>query len=249
MDYQKINSKTIDRWVKEGWKWGIPVSHDEYLRALKGDYVLFLTPTKPVPEHWLKDIKGKKVLGLASGGAQQMPILTALGARCTILDFSDSQLESERKTAEREGYEIKIIKADMSKPLPFEDESFDFIIHPVSNCYVEDVESIWKECYRVLKHGGYLLSGMDHYLNYLVDEDEKMIINEMPFNPLKNPEQMKQMIESDCGVQFSHSLEEQIGGQLKAGFRLLELYEDYNGEGRLNDMHIPTMLATRSVKE
>lgn len=49
-------------------------------------------------------------------------------------------------------------------------------------------------------------------------------------------------------MQFSHSLEEQIGGQLEAGFRLLGLYEDTNGTGRLHEMHIPSFLAMRSVR-
>ena len=105
-----------------------------------------------------------------------MPIFTALGARCTVFDYSVKQIESEKMVAEREGYEIEAIRGDMSKPLPFEDESFDMIFHPVSNCYVEDVRSIWKECYRVLKPGGYLLSGTDHYVNYIVDAEEKQII-------------------------------------------------------------------------
>ena len=49
-------------------------------------------------------------------------------------------------------------------------------------------------------------------------------------------------------MQFSHTLEEQIGGQLEAGFLLLELYEDTNGEGRLHELHIPSYYATRAVK-
>ena len=52
----------------------------------------------------------------------------------------------------------------------------------------------------------------------------------------------------NAGVQFSHSLEEQIGGRLEAGFMLLAIYEDTNGEGRLHEMNIPTYLAMRSVK-
>ena len=59
---------------------------------------------------------------------------------------------------------------------------------------------------------------------------------------------MKQLEKEDAGVQFSHSLEEQIGGQLEAGFSLLSLYEDTNGEGRLHEMHIPTFLAMLSKK-
>jgi hypothetical protein len=59
---------------------------------------------------------------------------------------------------------------------------------------------------------------------------------------------MRQLKADNSGVQFSHSLEEQIGGQLEAGFVLLSMYEDTNGEGRLHEMNIPTSLAMRSVK-
>ena len=50
-------------------------------------------------------------------------------------------------------------------------------------------------------------------------------------------------------MQFSHSLEEQIGGQLEAGFTLMDLYEDTNGEGRLHELNIPTFLALQSMKK
>jgi hypothetical protein len=64
-----------------------------------------------------------------------------------------------------------------------------------------------------------------------------------------NPEHRKLLEEQDCGMQFSHSIEEQIGGQLEAGLRLLNIYEDTNGEGRLHELGIPTFLAMRSLKE
>ena len=249
MDYQEINAKTIDRWIEEGWEWGKPITHEAYEKAKAGDWDILLTPTKPVPHEWFGDLKGKRILGLASGGGQQMPVFAALGADCTVLDYSEKQIESERLVSEREGYSIRIIRGDMTKRLPFEDGEFDIVFHPVSNCYVEEVVPIWKECYRVLKSGGYLISGTDHYVNYIVDGEEKMIINSLPFNPLKNPEQMKQLEDEDAGVQFSHSLEEQIGGQLEVGFRLLNIYEDTNGEGRLHEMGIPTFIAMRSKKD
>ena len=248
MSYQDINAQTIDRWVQEGWEWGKPVSHEVYERALAGEWDIFLTPTKPVPHAWFGDLQGKRVLGLASGGGQQMPILTARGAQCTVLDYSPLQIESERAVAEREGYDIRIIRADMTQRLPFDDGEFDLIFHPVSNCYVEEVLPIWRECFRVLRPGGRLLSGTDHYINYIVDTEETRIVNELPFNPLCNPEQMKQLEAEDAGVQFSHSLEEQIGGQLEAGFSLRALYEDTNGEGRLHELNIPPFLAMLAVK-
>lgn len=248
MNYQDINAATIDRWIEEGWEWGKPISHEVFLQAKEGNWDVVLTPTKNVPHHWFGNLKGKKVLGLASGGGQQMPIFAALGAECTVLDYSEKQLESEKFVSEREGYDIRIVRADMTKRLPFEDEEFDLIFHPVSNCYVKEVKPIWKECYRVLKKGGSLLSGVDYYINYIVDLEEKEIVNALPFDPLTNEAYRKMLEEEDDGMQFSHTLEEQLGGQLEAGFTLLELFEDTNGFGRLHDMNIPAFLALRAKK-
>ena len=246
--YQEINSETIDRWIEEGWEWGIPVSHDVIEEAKKGNWGVYLTPTKIVPKEWFGDLKNKKLLGLASGGGQQIPIFSVLGANCTVLDYSTKQCESEIMVANREGYGVEVLRLDMTEPLPFEDETFDIIFHPVSNCYVEKVEPIFRECYRVLKKGGILLCGLDNGINYLVEEDEKTIVNSLPFNPLVNKKNMKQLIDEDCGIQFSHTMEEQIGGQLKAGFSLVDLYEDTNGSGYLHELNIPCFIATKSVK-
>lgn len=77
--YQDANAAVIDRWVAEGWEWGKPVDHQTYLKAQDGQWSVLLTPTKPVPHEWFGSLKGKKILGLASGGDQQMPIFTAAG--------------------------------------------------------------------------------------------------------------------------------------------------------------------------
>ena len=249
MNYQQINAEAIDRWMEEGWEWGKPTSHEAFLAAKEGVWDMLLTPTKPVPKNWFGEIKGKKILGLASGGGQQMPIFAALGGICTVLDYSKQQLESEKMVAEREQYEIEIIRADMTKPLPFPDESFDLIFHPVSNCYVQEVKPIFKECYRILKKGGILLSGLDNGINFIVDEEtESKIVHSLPFDPLKNPDQMEELQKEDSGVQFSHTMEEQLGGQLEAGLILTHLYEDTNGRGFLHEHNIPSFIATRAVK-
>ncbi len=245
MDYTDINADTIDRWVEAGWEWGVPITHEQYLDALKGEWSMLLTPLKPVPKEWYPDLKGKKVLGLASGGGQQMPVFAALGAECTVLDYSKKQIENELYVSKREGYKIDAVRADMTKMLPFEDASFDLIFHPVSNCYIEDVTHVWRECRRIMKKGGRLMAGLDNGLNFLFDEeDEKEIKYRLPFNPLKDSELMDVLQKDDSGVQFSHTIEEQIGGQLKAGFRLLDLYEDTNASGFLHERGVPTFWAT-----
>ncbi len=246
--YTDLNAKTIDKWIEDGWEWGTPISHEEFLKAKNGELNVLLTPTRFVPEEWFGELKGKKILGLASGGGQQMPIFVAHEADCTVLDYSLKQLEAEQIVAMREGYNIEIIRADMTKRLPFEDNSFDIVFHPVSNIYVEKVESIFKEVYRVLKKGGIFLAGLDNGIGYMLDNEEERVINSLPFNPLVNEEQRRQLEEEDAGIQFSHTMEEQIGGQLKAGFVLTDLLEDKNREGRLSELNIPTYIITRAIK-
>lgn len=249
--YTEMNAQTWDDWAAGGCDWSIPVSREEYRKATQGEWGVFLTPCRQVPKEWFGMLAGKRLLGLASGGGQQIPIFCALGACCTVFDYSLRQLQSEAGVARREGYAVEIVRGDMTKPLPFADESFDFIFHPVSNCYVQEVEPIWRECCRVLKRGGVLLAGFDNGLNFLFDDAHPLTVkNKLPFNPLQMPEEeQRRMIEHKEGIQFSHTLEEQIGGQLKAGLVLTDLYEDRDrpGCGVLRD-YAPQYLATRAVK-
>ena len=246
--YTRVNSRIIDQWVSDGWEWGTPISHEIFEKAKNGEWDVLLTPVKPVPHHWFCPMQGARVLGLASGGGQQMPVFTALGADCTVLDYSAAQLEAEKEVARREGYSIHTVQADMTKPLPFGDEAFDFIFHPVSNCYVEEVLPIWRECFRVLKKGGILLAGLDNGINYIFDEEETCLTNSLPFNPLRDAALYEASIKKNWGIQFSHTIEEQIGGQLQAGFMLTDIFEDTNGAGRLHEHNVPCFYATRAVK-
>ena len=249
MTYTDKNAEIIDRWVEEGWEWGTPITHEQFEAAKRGEWSIVLTPVKPVPRAWFGDLRGKNVLGLACGGGQQMPILSGCGAICTVMDYSPRQLQTEREVAEREGYEINTVRADMTKPFPFADNAFDLIVHPVSNCYVREIDPIFRECFRVLKKGGILLCGLGNEVNYLVDDAEERIVHRMPFDPLVDETVRKELEESDSGMQFSHSVEDQIGGQLRAGFRLTDLFGDTNGFGRLHELNVECYLATRSVKE
>ena len=197
MGYQEVNAGVIDGWCREGWVWGQPIPHETYQAALAGRWQVYLTPTKPVPHAWFGELAGKRVLGLASGGGQQIPIFSALGACCTVLDYSAAQCESERLVAEREGYPVEILQADMTRPLPFGDGSFDLIFHPVSNCYVEEVEPIFRECFRVLKPGGVFLGGYDIGLSYVFDDDEERVTYSLPFNPLKDKKLYRMCLQTE----------------------------------------------------
>ncbi len=251
--YTELNSKAIDSWADNDWIWSRPISSEDFYKAKRGDWSVLLTPLKFVPAEWFApfyeqgNLNGAKLLGLACGGGQQMPVFAALGADCTVLDYSEKQLANEQMVSAREGYDINIVKADMTKPLPFEDETFDIIFHPVSNCYIEDVYHVWNECHRVLKRGGILLAGLDNGISYLVEEENPCLtVNKLPYNPLKDEALYKRSLQIDGSIQFSHTIEEQIGGQLKAGFIITDLFEDTDNTGI--GAYIPTFVATRAVK-
>ncbi|MBR3196570.1 MAG: class I SAM-dependent methyltransferase [Clostridia bacterium] len=249
MKYTQQNAATIDSWKeKYGLFWMEPLSHEDYVRAAAGEEILTLTPQRKVPFSWYGDCRGKKILGLAAGGGQQMAVMAALGAQCTLFDLSKTQIESDRMVSEREGYPISLVRGDMTEPLPFADGSFDMVINPVSNHYIEDVYPVFREIYRVLKPGGTFLAGLDTGIYWAFAQDGNGLIHRLPFNPLKDESLRRELEEEDMSLVFSHTMEEQIGGQLKAGFILRDLLEDTNEAGAFFDYNVPTFILTRAVK-
>ncbi|MBQ7049331.1 MAG: SAM-dependent methyltransferase, partial [Firmicutes bacterium] len=59
----------------------------------------------------------------------------------------------------------------------------------------------------------------------------------------------EESVKNGWGVQFSHTLDEQIRGQIQAGFTLRDLYEDTDGVGFLHQHGVPTFWATLAIKE
>lgn len=177
-----------------------------------------------------------------------MPVLTAAGAHCTVLDYAPAQIEGERVVAEREGYQVRLLRADMTHPLPFEGASFDMVLNPVSLCYVREVEPIFREVVRVLRPGGVFVAGFDTGYNYIVDGAEERIVRGLPYDPIANPELLAGGVEEEEGVQFSHTPGELIGAVCRAGLVIDDAFDDVNGEGRLSELGIPSMLAIRAHK-
>ncbi|WP_042274825.1 class I SAM-dependent methyltransferase [[Clostridium] dakarense] len=255
MDILKHNSIAWDNEVKNKNKWTIPVTSEEVENAKNGEYTLLLTPTKAVPREWTSDLIGKNVLCLASGGGQQGPIFAALGANVTVFDNSKEQLLKDKMVSERDNLNIHLEKGDMRDLSRFEDETFDFIFHPVSNCFIDDIKVVWKECYRVLKKGGILISGFTNPLIYIFDlyeweQNSKLVIkNHIPYSDIEQlpKDQLKERLDTNDTLEFGHSLQSQIGDQIDAGFLISGFYEDNSG-GDLLDKYIDTYIATKSIK-
>lgn len=125
----------------------------------------------------------------------------------------------------------------------FSNEEFDLVFHPVSNTYVPDVLPVWKEAYRVLKNNGVMLAGFVNPFVYIFDS-QKMDMNILE---VANTIPCSECQDQESAIEFSHTLETQIGGQIKAGFIIDGFYEDYEPEGIIAK-YSPTYIATRAKK-
>ncbi|MBP6876007.1 MAG: class I SAM-dependent methyltransferase [Candidatus Eisenbacteria bacterium] len=253
-DVRAYNALAWDRQVERGNPWTIPADPALIASARRGDCRIVLTPTRPVPLAWFPPLKGARVLCLASGGGQQGPVLAAAGAEVTVLDNSPRQLERDREVARREGLEIALVEGDMSNLECFPDRTFDLIVHPVSNCFVPDVRPVWREAYRVLHEGGVMLAGFCNGFLYLFDDEDLErgdlhIRYSLPYaDPVAlDPVRLAAHMAEKKPLEFGHSLEDQIGGQLDAGFLLLGFYEDRDPKSALS-RHLALFAATRAMR-
>jgi len=254
VDIRAYNRRAWDREVERGNQWTVPVSPEAIAAARQGQWEIVLTPTKPVPRAWFPALPGLDVLCLASGGGQQAPILAAADARVTVLDNSPRQLAQDRRVAERDSLSLTTVEGDMADLHMFADASFDFIFHPVSNLFVPDVRPVWAEAFRVLRRGGVMLAGFLNPVVYIFDFNlaEQGILQvtySLPYSDLASlsEEERQRFIANAEPLEFSHTLEDQIGGQLDAGFVLTGSYEDY-APGEALDKYTPTFIATRALK-
>jgi len=253
MDIRAYNRKAWDGYVDGGESlWTQPVSPEIIAKARKGDYSILLTEQKLVPREWFPPLNGLDTLCLASGGGQQGPVLAAAGANVTVFDNSPRQLGQDRFVAEREGLNIRLVEGDMRDLSIFEDESFDFIFHPVSNLFIQEIRPVWREAYRVMRPGGTMLSGFMNPVFYIFDWEKAEqgvmeVKHKLPYADSEHPEVAAKLIAEGDALEHSHTLTEQLGGQMDAGFHIIGMYEDVHSGTAVSE-YTPTYIATRAIK-
>jgi SAM-dependent methyltransferase len=256
VDVRAYNREAWDGLVRAGNEWTAPVTSEQVARAREGDWSVVLTPQAPVPRAWFGELRGARLLGLACGGGQQGPLFAAAGATVTIFDNSPAQLAQDRLVAERDGLELATVEGDMRDLAVFADGSFDLVFHPCSNCFVPDVRPVWREAFRVLRPGGVLLAGMVNPVVFTTDlarerEGVMQMKYRIPYSALDHADdpEIQRLAAQGYPLEFGHTLEDQLGGQMAAGFMLTALFED--GWDRATEpVHrfLKCYLATRAVK-
>ncbi len=258
MDKTEVRAYNREAWNREvevgESRWTQPVSTEVIARARQGDFSIVLTENKPVPREWFPPLQGLDVLGLASGGGQQTPVLAAAGANVTLLDNSPRQLDQDRLVAEREGLNLRIIEGDAADLSAFEDASFDLVFNPCSTVFMADVRTVWREVARVLRRGGVLMTGSMNSVHYIfdlqkLDQGILEVAHSIPYSDLAclSKSDLDAHLQKGWPMEFGHSLTDLLGGQLEAGLVITALYEDTMRDSALAKYH-PSYIATRAVK-
>ena len=111
---------------------------------------------------------------------------------------------------------------------------------------------VWKECARVLKKNGLLLAGFGNPVEYIfnagkLEQGIFEVENTIPYADIEHMDDpdTRAIVEAG-GYLWSHTLEEQIQGQIDAGFAIIGFYEDIGGTAL--DHYISTSIATKAIK-
>lgn len=242
-DLIRHNQTAWDAEARRDSPWSRPVEADVVSRARAGEWVVHLTPS-PLPADWLGEVKGRDILCLAGAGGQQAPVLAAAGANVTVFDLSSEQLRRDADVAQRDGLALRLEQGDMRNLARFGDEVFDLIVHPISNQYVPNIAPVWAECHRVLRPGGILLSSFYNPVVFVADRVPRVPV---PWSDLASFGQTQP--NAGRPLLFGHSLLDQIGGQISAGFVLTGYFEEMHPAPRFDiERYVPAFIATRSAR-
>lgn len=187
---------------------------------------------------WLgPSIIGQRVLCLAAGGGRQSALYAAAGAEVTVVDLSGSMLELDRLVAAERGYRIRMIETSMDDLSMLRQAEFDIVIHPVSTCYIDNIQSVFHEVARVLRPSGIYVSQHKQPTSlqtatqptlsghYLIEHTYYCGELKTPIPADSRASTAGRRLRERGAAEFLHRWEEIVGGMCRAGFAIEDLVE------------------------
>ena len=186
----------------------------------------------------LKDVAGKKVLCLASGGGQDSVAFGLLGAEVTVYDLSDEQLSRDRQACTHHNLTVRALQGDMRDLSTFQDAEFDIIWQVYSINFVPTIQPVIQGVARILKPGGIYFLQFANPFTIAVDEeawdgtayplkhpylDGENITTYFPDWDVTQPDGSKVTVDSPH--EFRHTLGTVFNTMVASGFSLLGLWE------------------------
>jgi SAM-dependent methyltransferase len=179
---------------------------------------------------WLGgDICGWRVLCLAAGGGRHSALYAAAGATVTVVDLSGEMLALDRAVAAERGFDVRLVQTSMDELAMFAPGEFDLVVHPVSTCYVPDVQPVFAAVARVTRPGGLYISQHKTPTSLqagLRPDGRGYAIDEAYYRDGPLPGAVDGGYLRETGtLEFLHRWEELVGGVCRAGFVVEDLVE------------------------
>jgi SAM-dependent methyltransferase len=192
---------------------------------------------RPAVRALLGDVRGRDVLDAGAAAGEHSAWLVAHGARVTAIDASEAMVRLART---RLGDTATVLRADLARPLPFADASFDLVLSSLTLHYLEDWLPTLRELARVLRPRGRLVLSTHHPA--LTDDPEA------DYHAVRLVEEgWDGFSDSAVPMRFYHRpLERIVGDVLAAGFVLRALREPRpSAEADARDPAVAARLRTR----
>jgi len=189
------------------------------------------------PYDVMGDVNGKNVLCLASGGGQQSAAFALLGAKVTVFDLSDTQLERDRTALTHYGLDARLIQGDMRDLSSLDEQYFDLVWHAFSINFIPDSGAVFDQVAWVIRLGGQYR--MEWHNPFLVDADaatwtgagyrinrpygDGEIVVENTTWEFEDDQSQVQKVEGPR--EFNHTLSTVMNGLATRGFNLMGLWE------------------------
>ena len=195
------------------------------------------------PQGMLDQIDGTDVLCLAGGGGQQSAAFGILGARVTVLDLSEVQLQRDQEAASHYGLEVRTVEGDMRDLSGFADGTFDIVWHAHSLNFVPDAKAVFREVARVLRVDGFYRLHCINPFTHAIDDggwdgnayplrdayiDGAEIVNDDPFWDFEDDRGVRQRIRAPR--EFRHTLSTVLNGLIEQGFVVLGAWEETSSQ-------------------
>jgi SAM-dependent methyltransferase len=171
---------------------------------------------RPAVRAVLGAVRGLDVLDAGAAAGEHSAWLVEHGARVTALDASDAMVQLARA---RLGDGASVLCADLARPLPLADASFDVVLSSLTLHYLEDWRPTLREFARVLRPAGRLVLSTHHPA--LTDDPQA------DYHAVRLVEEgWDGFADSPVPMRFFHRpLERIVGDVLAAGFVLRALRE------------------------
>jgi len=165
----------------------------------------------------LGNIKGKNILEIVCGGAQNSIYFAKQGAKVTALDQSKEQLNFARKLAKKSKTSIEFNNGSFNNLHMIKSNSQDIVFSAFALQYSNNLKKCFSEVYRVLKKKGVFVFSLNHPF-FRVVSSKSMKVKRSYFKTGK-------FLDTDGFLTYFHTISELFNPLIKIGFKVEKILE------------------------